>query len=78
MGVVGRMPRTRHGYEQALKVAKVTHNKAVDIYTGGRHCFMKRLLKKATITADGTITPLVFGYFAWGLNNFGQLGINLP
>jgi len=28
-------------------------------------------LKKATIAADGTITPLVFGYFAWGLNNFG-------
>jgi len=54
-----------------LKVAKVTHNKAVDIYTGGRHCFMKRVLKKATTAAGGTITPPVFGYFAWGLNNFG-------
>lgn len=71
MGVVGRMPRTRHGYEQALKVAKVTHNKAVDIYTGGRHCFMKRILKKATTAADGTVTQPVVGYFAWGLNNFG-------
>lgn len=39
---------------------------------------MKRILKKATTAADGTVTQPVVGYFAWGLNNFGQLGINLP
>lgn len=67
LGVIGRAPRTRHGYENALRVAKVTQHKALDIATGGRHSFLKRAIKKGDTTTHA--------WFSWGLNNFGQLGL---
>ncbi|EAR85080.3 chromosome condensation regulator RCC1 repeat protein (macronuclear) [Tetrahymena thermophila SB210] len=79
MGVVGRMPKTRHGYEQALKVAKITQIKVSDIYTGGRHSFLKRQIKKAIPASDGVEEQKAeYAYYSWGLNNFGQLGLDLP
>ncbi|KAL4490264.1 hypothetical protein ABPG72_004303 [Tetrahymena utriculariae] len=79
MGVVGRMPKTRHGYEQALKVAKITQIKVSDIYTGGRHSFLKRIVKKAVPASDGVEEQKAeYAYYSWGLNNFGQLGLDLP
>lgn len=50
LGVIGRVPKTRRGYDNALKVAKVTHHKAVDIFTGGRHSFLKKAVKKGDTT----------------------------
>ena len=45
MGVVGRAVKTRNSYKQALKVAKITSFAVEEIYTGGRHSFLKKVSK---------------------------------
>jgi regulator of chromosome condensation len=66
--VLGRMPTARRRLQQGLIIEGVSKN-VLDIYTGGYHSFMKKVKvnkKKNEITTF---------YFAWGLNNYGQLGI---
>ena len=63
-GVIGRMPSSRRKFEHGLRIESMAHN-VVDIYTGGYHSFLKKITSKKT----GATT-----IFAWGLNNYGQLG----
>ena len=59
-GKIGRMLNTRNKHHQALKIEKVGAKKAIDIFCGKNHSFYINEKKQC---------------FAWGSNNYGQLGI---
>ena len=59
-GKIGRMLNTRNKNQQALKIEKVGAKNAVDIFCGNQHSFY--INDKHQV-------------FAWGLNNWGQLGV---
>lgn len=59
-GKIGRMLNTRNKNHQAMKIEKVGAKNATDIFCGNMHSFY--INDKHQL-------------FAWGLNNYGQLGI---
>ena len=59
-GKIGRMLNTRNKNQQALKIEKVGAKNAIDIFCGNQHSFY--------INDKNQV-------FAWGLNNWGQLGV---
>lgn len=67
--VLGRMPLARRKIDQALRIEALGLKNVTDIFTGAYHSFCKVSLKirgKAERVSE---------IFAWGLNNYGQLGI---
>lgn len=66
--VLGRMPLARRKVDQALRIEALGLKNVEDVFTGGYHSFCKVLVKKKG-QADKT------EIYAWGLNNYGQLGI---
>lgn len=62
--VLGRKSNTRHNISQCLNPEALGIRSVVDVYTGGYHSFVKVEKKDNK-----------FAYYAWGLNNYGQLGI---
>jgi regulator of chromosome condensation len=62
-GCLGRKPTSRRKFDQCLRVEALRFKNVLDIYTGSNHCFCK-CEKKGELT-----------YYAWGLNNWGQLGL---
>lgn len=63
--VLGRMPTKKRKIEQGLKLEAITNLRSDDIFSGGNHAFLKRFDRKSKKNQ----------IFAWGLNNFGQLGL---
>lgn len=57
---IGRATKTRQKEEDALKIEKIAAKNAIDIFCGNHHSFYINNKKQV---------------FAWGLNNWGQLGI---
>lgn len=73
-GVLGRMPLPRHKYQQNLNIESLSIKNVVDIYTGGNHAFAKtRGARKGKNPKEDY--SKVEDIYAWGLNNYGQLGI---
>ena len=68
-GVQGRMPCLRRKLQQGLRLEAMSSRNVKDIYTGGYHAFFK-CQHKARKGQDSHTC-----YYAWGLNNWGQLGI---
>jgi regulator of chromosome condensation len=60
--VLGRMPASRRKLEQGLRIEAIGTRDIEDVWTGQNHSFLKRM--------KGDVAS----YFAWGLNNYGQLG----
>ena len=67
--VLGRMPLNRRKFKQGLTIEALGFKNVVDVYTGGYHSFLKQSkIEKNSKKKNVRI-------FAWGLNNYGQLGI---
>ena len=62
--VLGRKSNTRHNISQCLTPEALGVKLVIDVFTGGYHSFVKVEKKDRS-----------FIYYAWGLNNYGQLGI---
>lgn len=62
-GCLGRKPTSRRKFDQCIRVEALRFRNVLDIYTGSNHCFCK-CEKKGELV-----------YYAWGLNNWGQLGL---
>lgn len=60
---MGRKPVSRRKDESSVKAQSVGFRNVDDIFTGKNHAFCKVTERKTT------------KYYAWGQNNFGQLGI---
>lgn len=67
--VLGRIPLERRKNQQSLQVGGIALRGVVDVFTGGYHCFA--LVEKKG-KSEGAVERQVF---AWGKNNWGQLGI---
>ena len=59
-GKIGRMLKSRNRNKQALMIEKVHAKKATNIFCGSNHSFFVKQKNEL---------------YAWGLNNYGQLGI---
>mmetsp|Transcript_49913 Transcript_49913/g.57474 ORF Transcript_49913/g.57474 Transcript_49913/m.57474 type:complete len:656 (-) Transcript_49913:138-2105(-) len=66
--VLGRMPLARRKMDQALRIEALGVKNVEDIFTGAYHSFCKVSVKKKDQEPKTEI-------YAWGLNNYGQLGI---
>jgi len=71
--VLGRMPLARRKMTQGLCIEALSLKQVIDVYTGGYHSFVKQkkkiMNKESKKKEDRTVI------LAWGLNNYGQLGI---
>jgi regulator of chromosome condensation len=65
--VLGRKSNTRNSIQCSLQPEAIGVKNVIDVFTGGYHSFVKveKKIKQESQLA----------YYAWGLNNYGQLGI---
>ena len=66
--VLGRMPLARRKVDQALRIEALGLKNVKDVFTGAYHSFCKVSTNKKGQDPKTDI-------YAWGLNNYGQLGI---
>lgn len=67
--VLGRMPTAKRRFEQSLKVGGLRYRNVLDLFTAGNHCFL------VTETKSRKDKSTHKHLYAWGLNNWGQLGV---
>ena len=67
--VLGRMPVKRRRFKQSLKPGGLRFKRVQNIYTGGNHCFVITTKRNKKLGRDQA------ELHAWGLNNWGQLGV---
>lgn len=71
--VLGRMPLARRKLVQGLCIEALSVKPVEDVFTGGYHSFVKQ--KKKVLNKETKNKEDRSIIFAWGLNNYGQLGI---
>lgn len=71
--VLGRMPLARRKFTQGLYIEALSNKHVLDVYTGGYHSFIKQKVKLPK--KDSKEKKEIETIMAWGLNNYGQLGI---
>lgn len=70
-GILGRIPTEKRMFTQGLNIEGLGFRQVENIFTGQYHSFLTQRKKRKTASGEETYSVLL----AWGLNNFGQLGI---
>lgn len=70
-GILGRLPTEKRMFQQGLNIEGLGARHVENIFTGAYHSFLTQRKKRKTESGEETYSVLL----AWGLNNFGQLGI---
>lgn len=71
-GILGRLPTERRLVQQGLNIEGLGVRNVENIFTGAYHSFLTQRKKRKSETGEEEYYSVLL---AWGLNNYGQLGL---